>query len=129
MRVGIRALCRLALASLLSAAPLAAQTTREVQVPLDPERGVDEITPELRRGLDLFADVPGFQSARLFRQDDGTLILEISRVEAGGLVRERRTLSGRQLDAFRADLSGRLTAQGRTRAVDRSGRSGLVLAE
>ena len=109
--------------------PLQAQQIREVQVPLDPERGVTEIGVDLRRELGLFPDAQGFQSARLFRQDDGTLILEISRVEAGTLVRDRQRMADEQLAALRADLGTRFAAQGRTRAVDRSGRSGLVLTE
>src|SRR5687767_7282714 len=94
-------------------APVAAQQTiRETQVPVDPEREVTEIGPDLRRELGLFPGVQGFQSARLFRQDDGTLILEIARVEAGALVRERQRLGAEQLAAFRADLGGRLAARG-----------------
>src|SRR5688500_20167427 len=117
------------LVGLLLAPALGAQQVREVQVPLDPERGVTEVGPDLRRELGLFPGVDGFQSARLFRQDDGTLILEISRVEGGTLVRERQRLGDQQIAAFRADLGERFAAQGRTRAVDRSGRSGLVLME
>ena len=70
----------------------AAQTTRETQVPIDPERGVVEVGPDLRRELGLFGDVAGFQIARLFRQDDGTLVLEISRLADGTLVRDRRVV-------------------------------------
>jgi hypothetical protein len=115
--------------ALLLAFPLTAQQVREVQVPLDPERGVTEVGPDLRRELGLFPDAAGFQTARLFRQDDGTLILEISRLEAGTLVRDRTRLSDEQLAALRGDLTARFAAQGQTRAFDRSGRSGLVLAE
>jgi hypothetical protein len=127
--LAIPVLAALVLAILLLAPALDAQQVREVQVALDPERGVTEVGPDLRRELGLFPGVDGFQSARLFRQDDGTLILEISRVEAGTLVRERQRLGDEQIAAFRADLATRFAAQGRTRAVDRAGRSGLVLAE
>ena len=110
--------------------PLAGQqTTREVQVPLDPERGVMEIGTDLRRELGLFVDVAGFQVARLFRQDDGSLILEISRVEGGVLTRERQRLADAALTAFRVDLGARLVSRGQSRVVKRSGRSGLVLME
>src|SRR5262245_59462476 len=119
----------LAILVLLLAAPLAAQVVREVQVPIDPERGVVEVDPDLRRELGLFPEVVGFESARLFRQDDGTLILEITRVENGTLVRERQRVSDEQLAVFRGDLGGRFAAQGRTRAFDRSGRTGLVVTE
>ena len=114
---------------LACASPLRAQTVREVQVPLDPERGVAEVGPDLRRELGLFPDAQGFQSARLFRLDDGTLVLEIARSEGGTLVRERQRLSDAQLEALRGDLASRFAAQGRSRAVDRAGRSGLVLME
>src|SRR6185436_12546374 len=87
----------------LAAARLDGQQVRETQVALDPERGVGEVGPDLRRELGLFPGIDGFQSARLFRQDDGTLILEISRLEGGTLVRERQRLDAAQLDAFRAD--------------------------
>ena len=71
-------------------AAIAQQPTREAQIPLDPERGVLEIGTALRRQLELFPDQEGFQTARLFRQDDGSLVLEVSRIEQGRLVRERR---------------------------------------
>jgi hypothetical protein len=116
----------------LLAHPAAAQQparTTETQVPLDPERGVLEVTPELRRELGLFEDVPGFQIARLFRQDDGTLVLEVARVEDGRLVRDRERVNEGRLAEIRTLLGERLAARGQTQAVDRSGRSGLVLAE
>ena len=75
----------LAILALLLAPPLAAQVVREVQVPLDPERGVVEVTPDLRRELGLFPEVAGFESARLFRQDDGALILEPDQSQARGV--------------------------------------------
>ena len=56
-------------------------------------------------------------------------VLEIARTEGGTLVRERQQVGQAQLDALRGDLASRFAAQGRTRAVDRSGRSGLVLME
>lgn len=124
-----RLLAGLALLGVVCRGPLSAQTMREVQVPLDPDRAVVEVGQELRRELGLYADIPGFQAARLFRQDDGTLVLDISRLEGGSLVRERQRLTEPMLAAFRADLAERLASQGRTRAVDRSGRTGLVLAE
>ena len=116
----------------LLAHPAAAQQparSTETQIPLDPERGVLEVTPELRRELGLFQDVPGFQIARLFRQDDGTLVLEVSRVEDGRHVRERERVDEARLAVIRTELGDRLAARGQTRAVDRSGRAGLVLAE
>ena len=107
----------------------AQQPRRETQIPLDQERSVLEIGPDLRRQLGLFLEQPDFQVARLFRGDDGTLVLEISRVEGGRLVRERRALTEAELAAFRSDLAARFVARGQTRALDRSGRSGLVLTE
>ena len=114
---------------LWAGAAQAQQPTRETQIPLDPERGVLEIGPDLRRELGLFLEQPGFQTARLFRRDDGAMVLEVSRVEGGQLVRERRVLTDADLTAFRSDLAARFVARGQTRAVDRSGRSGLVLTE
>jgi hypothetical protein len=114
---------------LASTSPALAQRTRETQVPLDPERGVIEVTPALGRELGLFQDVPGFLAARLFQQDDGALVLEISRLEAGRLVRERERVDEARLATFRADLGERLAVRGQSRALDRSGRSGLVLTE
>ena len=105
------------------------QPTREAQIPLDPERGVLEIGAALRSQLGLFPDQEGFQTARLFRQDDGSLVLEVSRIEQGTLVRERRRWTDAELATFRSDLAGRFAAQGQTGAVDREGRSGLVLTE
>lgn len=113
------------------AIPASAQQapTRETQVPLDPDREVLEVGEDLRDQLSLFPDAAGFLTARLFRRDDGTLVLEISRVEGGRLIRERRTLTDAELAALRTDLGSRFAARGQTRAIDRSGRSGLVLTE
>ena len=110
-------------------AAIAQQPTREAQIPLDPERGVLEIGTALRLQLELFPDQEGFQTARLFRQDDGSLVLEVSRIEQGRLVRERRPWTDAELATFRSDLAGRFAAQGQSGAVDREGRSGLVLTE
>jgi len=77
----------------LGASALEGQETEvEEQVPLLPSLSVVEVDAALRRELGLFAEVEGFDAARLFRSGDGRLILEISRRREGRLVRERRTL-------------------------------------
>ena len=116
----------LVLAAALLALPAAAQTAREAQIPLDPERGILEVTAELRRELGLYEDVPGFQAARLFRLEDGTLVLEVSCLQDGRLVRDRERVDEARLAALRSDLAGRLGARGQLRLLDRSGRSVLV---
>jgi hypothetical protein len=119
-----------ALAAGTAAAPLSAQQVeREVQVPLDPERGIVEVDLRLREELGLFPEVQGFDSARLFRGAAGQLVLEITSFDQGALVRERRRLTDGQLAELRADIQQRLAAAGRERVVDRSGRAGLILGQ
>lgn len=111
------------------ARPAAAQEpVRETQVPVDTAGRVLEVTPELRRGTRLFLDVPDFQSARLFRQENGTLVLEVSWVEAGRLVRERSVLPPAAAEALRREVETALAAPDRAVPVSREGRGGLVWA-
>lgn len=112
------------------AGPLAAQETiREEQLPLAPSRSVVEIDPDLRRELGLFPEVQAFTGARLFRTDAGRLILEVSARRDGTTVRERRSLTPDELEAFRAELDTRFADAGRSGAVSREGRGGLVLGQ
>lgn len=106
-----------------------AQEGREVQVALDPDRGIFEIGPDLRRDLGLFPEVSGFLSARLFEAPDGSHVLEISARDEGSVVRERRRMGPAQLDELRGRIATALEARGMDRAVSREGRGGLVLAE
>lgn len=110
--------------------PAAAQEVlREVQVPVLPERGLVEIGPELRRGLDLFPGIQGFVAARLFSLEDGGHVLEITRREDGRVVRERRPFGPAALGSFRADLGERLALRGEQVVRVREGRGGLVLGQ
>lgn len=101
----------------------------EEQVPLAPDRSVVEVGPDLRRDLGLFPGVDGFTAARLFRTDDGRLILEISARRDGRIVRERRPVTEEELAALRADLDTRFARIGRSGVVSREGRGGLVLGQ
>ncbi len=114
----------------VAAPPVSAQEGAvEEQVPLAPERSVEEIGPELRRELDLFPEVEGFTAARLFRTTAGDLVLEISARRDGRLVRERRRWTDADLEAFRAELASRFASAGRSGAVSREGRGALVLGQ
>ena len=124
-----RRLLPLVAALVLGVGRASAQPTRESQIPIDPDHGVLEIGPDLRRQLGLFTEQQGFQVAQLFQRGDGSLVLEVSRVEGGRLYRERRDLSEAELDALRSDLGARFAARGQARAVDRAGRGGFVLME
>ena len=107
----------------------ARQVEREVQIPVDASRGVVEIDPRLRTELGLFPEIAGFISARLFRIDMGGYVLEITHDALGVVTRERRRLGDSDLAVFRADLQTRLTALGRERVVDRSGRAGFIVGQ
>lgn len=94
-----------------------------------PERGIVEITPELRNRLGLFPGVPGFQAARLLRGDTGPWILEIEWREGGLLFRDRRPLAEAELTQLRGSFES-LIAEAGTRAVaSREGRGGFVLGQ
>src|SRR5688572_13052177 len=82
----------------------AQQVEREVQVALDPERGIIEVDGRLRDELGLFPEVQAFESARLFRAANGDYVLEITYVAEGALSHERRRLSDAQLAALRSDI-------------------------
>lgn len=121
----------LAAAAVVSdAAPTSAQeVVQEVQVPVLPDRNVEEIDAELRRALDLFSGATGFVAARLFLLETGSHVLEITRREQGRVVRTRQALDETTLAAFRADLEQRLAARGEQVVRVREGRGGLVLGQ
>ena len=115
------------LASILIVGTAAGQdVVREVQVPLDAAGQILEITPELRRAAALFPEVRGFQGARLFQQEDGTLVLEVSWLEGPRLARERRVLVAAEVEAFRTGLSSSLAEANASPTFTREGRGGLV---
>lgn len=103
----------------------AQQTVREVQVPVDTAGVVLEVGPELRSDAGLFPEVADFRHARLFRLEGGGLVLEVTSVDDGRLVRERAELSEAEAEALRRTVSQELGADGVP--VSREGRGGLVL--
>jgi hypothetical protein len=116
---------------LLYAPPAASaqQIEREVQVPLDPGRGIVEVDLRLRDELRLFPEVAAFETARLFRSASGAYVLEISFRDQGVPTRERRPLTDAQLAALRSEIQEALAAAGRERVVERSGRAGLIVGQ
>lgn len=101
----------------------------ERQVPVLPAQSITEISPEIRRDLELFPEVEGFLAARLFSLQGGGWILEISARREGTLVRERRTLSESALRELRGDLEARIAGRGGDVVRTREGRGGLVLGQ
>jgi hypothetical protein len=111
------------------AAVHAQAVVRETQVALDAEGTIFELTPAMRSAAGLFPEVQSFQAARLFQQEDGTLVLELTSQAGQTIARERRTLSPADLAEFREDLRAALAAAEPTSpALNQEGRGGLVLA-
>lgn len=124
--------CRLAcvlvlclLASGLDTHPARAQ---EVQVPLSPDSTVYTIDAELEQALGLFPDMQGFREAALFRMSETTYELVIIYRQQGQTVRERRTLTGAEVNAFRQQVARQLQATGTRVNVDQPGRPELLVA-
>lgn len=110
------------------AAPIPIQAQQEVQVALDREGRVEVVDLRLAGRLGVFVDrFPGFQEARLWIQlPDSTYILEITGVREGRRVRERSPLGAAEVEALRADISGRIDARAPAMALEREGRPRLL---
>lgn len=119
-----------ALAATLAPPALEArQIERESRVPIAPEIGVLELSPELRNRLGLFGDTQGFSAARLFLREDGSTILEIETFLEGRLERERRVISDGELLVLRDQMATRFAVAGAPPEFTREGRGGLVLGQ
>ena len=120
----------LAAAVLLLSAPSAAHgqaVGRETQVALDAAGTIFDLTAEIRIAAGLFPEIQNFQVARLFQQENGTLVLEVSFREGQTLARERRTLSAADANAFRQSVTTALAAaEPAAPVLNREGRGGLV---
>jgi hypothetical protein len=101
----------------------------EVQVPVDTAGTIVEISPELRNRAHLFPEVETFISARLFRHNDSTYVLEVSFRKEGVLVRRRSYMNPPALMDFRTELSGRLAATPQSARLNQEGRPGLVVRQ
>ena len=98
---------------LMLAGSLAVSTAQgqDVQVPLAPDSTVYTMDRTLQQELGLFADVQGFQQARLFRLSGNRYELVIEyRTPDGQLFRSRRALSPAEVDEFRQRVAERLVA-------------------
>src|SRR6056297_3607887 len=107
---GLRLLVLLVLLGGMGATTAVAQ---DIQVPFDRDSTLYSLDDELRRQLDLFPDVAGFQGAELYRIDDTSYELVIRYRANGRIRRERRTLSGADVQALRDRI-----AQARARRRD-----------
>lgn len=95
-----------AICILLAAAPAGAQ---ERQVPLDEQGRIEVVDASLARQLGFWVDeFPGFAEARLFEQDGGAFILEITRQVEGERRRERIPLTPAEVADLRATISARM---------------------
>src|SRR5689334_12599236 len=74
----------------------------ELQVPLDHAGRVQRIDAALARRLQMFADRPDFQDARLFQLADSSYVLEITSLAGPGLSRERIPLTALGADSLRS---------------------------
>ncbi len=112
---------------LLLLAGVTSMEAQETQVAMDAAGRIQVITPELASRLGLFPDVPGFQEARLFSVADASFVLEITTSRRGTVQRERRPFSAAEADAFRRDVSERVTSRAPSAALDQSGRTKLLV--
>ena len=98
---------------------------QDVQVPFDRDSTLYSLDEDLRRQLDLFPDITGFQGAELYRMDSTTYELVI-RYQSGGRVRrERRVLSGAEVQALRDRIAQARSTRGYGRSFE-DGRYGLI---
>ena len=98
----------------------------EQVVPVDSGGRILQITPSLRRQLDLFPDIDGFAHARLFEGEDGAHVLDITFLDGKGEFRQLRPLSAAAVDSLRARLDAYLGRPQLGRSLDHSGRGELV---
>ena len=95
---------------------------QEVQVPIDQSGSVMEITPELSKELNLYTDVNGFQSAKLYRSNDTLYLLEISWQQDEKSLRKREQLNVIQVAELRKKISEGFNHSTNTYPIDQSGR-------
>jgi hypothetical protein len=124
--VAVLALATTAIIAQPPAPGLGQAVVRETQVALDADGTIFELTPAMRTAAGLFPEVQDFQVARLFRQDDGTLVLEVTSQAGQTVTRERRTLSAEDAAAFRQSVTASFAASDVAPTLDREGRGGLV---
>jgi len=115
----------LALAGLVLVAA-AAVLASDVQVPLDLTGKTTQIDRALEKKLGLFPDTPGFLEARMFRLEDGTFMLEISRESRMEVLRDRIPMSATTAGEFRARVSDTISRLSPQTALDQKGRSRLI---
>jgi hypothetical protein len=101
----------------------------ERQVALDQDGRVLEVGPDLRKGLDLFPDVTGFLSARLFQVGDSTYVLEVAVRRGSQLERQRTPMSEAEVKALREDITRRLEARRPELALNQEGRGWLIFQQ
>jgi len=94
----------------------------ELQVPLDRAGRVQRIDAALARRLQMFADRPNFQDARLFQLADSSYVLEITSLAGAGLSRERIPLTALGADSLRSVVTIALVENRTTPVLDSSGR-------
>lgn len=94
----------------------------ELQVPLDHAGRVQRIDAALARRLQMFADRPEFQDARLFQLADSSYVLEITSLAGAGLSRERIPLTALGADSLRSIVTNALVEHKTTPVLDSSGR-------
>jgi len=113
--------------ALAFAAPLLADEIRtEHVVPMDSGGRILEITPDLRRQLELFPEVEGFARARLFAGENGAHVLDITFRGGDRESRQLRPFSTAAVDSLRARLDAYLGRPQLGRSLDHSGRGELV---
>ena len=96
---------------------------QEIELPFDQSGSIYEITPELSRKLNVFTEVNGFQSAKLFQVNDSLFLLEISWQQNEKSLRKREQLSSTQVTELREKISHGLNHSNTDHTLNQSGRS------
>ena len=98
---------------------------QDVQVPFDRDSTLYSLDEDLRRQLDLFPDVTGYQGAELYRLDSTAYELVIRYQIDERIRRERRPLSVAEVQALRDRVAQARSRRRDTKAFE-DGRYGLI---
>jgi hypothetical protein len=115
----------LAFLLLIGGSTVGSAAAQDVQVPFDRDGTLYSVGPDLRRQLDLFPEVAGFQGAELYRIEGGAYELVVRYRANGRVRRERRPLTEADVQALRTRIARGRSARGEAEGLE-DGRYGLL---
>jgi hypothetical protein len=96
---------------------------QEIQVPIDQSGSILVITPDLSKELNIYSEINGFQSAKLFQVNDTLFLLEISWQQNEKSLRKREQLNSIQVSELRRKITEGINHSANINTIDQSGRS------